>query len=46
MVTRGTTTVTVTVTSVDGRPFWASGGQDGNFTNGDDNIYSTAVVMQ
>ncbi|HET6248512.1 MAG TPA: prepilin-type N-terminal cleavage/methylation domain-containing protein [Tepidisphaeraceae bacterium] len=46
IVTRGTSTATVTVTAVDGRPFWASAGQDGNFSNGDDNLYSTAVVMK
>jgi len=31
---------TVTITSPDHRPFWASAGQDGNFTTGDDNVYS------
>jgi prepilin-type N-terminal cleavage/methylation domain-containing protein len=29
-----------TIVSPDGLPFWASAGPDGNFTNGDDNIYS------
>lgn len=29
-----------TIVSPDGQPFWASAGPDGNFTNGDDNIYS------
>ena len=35
-----TYTNTVTITSPDNRPFWASAGPDGNFANGDDNIYS------
>jgi prepilin-type N-terminal cleavage/methylation domain-containing protein len=29
-----------TITSPDGRPFWASAGPDGDFVRGDDNIYS------
>lgn len=32
-----------TITSVDGRPFWASAGADGNFGFGDDNLYSCPV---
>ena len=45
MVTQGTgAPVAKTVTAIDNRPFWASAGQDGNFTNGDDNLYSCAVV--
>jgi prepilin-type N-terminal cleavage/methylation domain-containing protein len=32
-----------TVIAVDGRPFFASAGQDGNFANGDDNLYSSQV---
>lgn len=35
-----------TVTSVDGRPFWASAGADGNFSTGDDNVYSCPVKYQ
>ena len=31
---------TVTIKSPDGRGFWASAGPSGDFTNGDDNIYS------
>lgn len=30
----------LTITSPDGRPFWASAGPDGDFVKGDDNIYS------
>ena len=30
----------VTIISPDHRGFWASAGPDGNFANGDDNIYS------
>ena len=30
----------VTITSPDNRPFFASAGPDGNFTTGDDNMYS------
>jgi type II secretory pathway pseudopilin PulG len=30
----------VTITSPDHRWFWASAGPDGNFANGDDNVYS------
>lgn len=30
----------LTIKSPDGRPFWASAGPDGNFTEGDDNLYS------
>jgi hypothetical protein len=33
-------TNSVTITSPDHRWFWASAGPDGNFSNGDDNIYS------
>jgi prepilin-type N-terminal cleavage/methylation domain-containing protein len=32
--------VVPSITSPDGRPFWASAGPDGNFQNADDNIYS------
>jgi prepilin-type N-terminal cleavage/methylation domain-containing protein len=35
---------TVVVRSIDGRPFFASAGQDGNFQYGDDNLYSCPVV--
>jgi hypothetical protein len=45
--TSGVSTATyrmVTVQAQDGRPFWASAGQDGDFSFGDDNLYSTAVV--
>lgn len=31
---------TVTITSPDHRPFWASAGPDGIFSTGDDNVYS------
>lgn len=31
---------TGTITAPDGRPFFASAGADGNFTTGDDNVYS------
>ena len=34
----------VTVRSVDGRPFWASAGSDGDFSRGDDNLYSCPVT--
>ena len=34
----------VTVRSANKRPFWASAGQDGDFSLGDDNLYSCAVV--
>jgi type II secretory pathway pseudopilin PulG len=30
----------ITITSPDHRAFWASAGPDGNFANGDDNVYS------
>jgi hypothetical protein len=30
------------VTAPGGRPFWASAGPDGNFSTGDDNVYSFA----
>ena len=29
-----------TIVSPDGQPFWASAGPDGNFSTGDDNVYS------
>ncbi len=29
-----------TITSPDGQPFWASAGADGNFSTGEDNLYS------
>ena len=31
---------TVTITAPDNRPFWASPGPDGDFSTGDDNVYS------
>ena len=34
------------VMSVDGRPFWASAGPDGDFSQGDDNLYSCPVVYK
>ena len=39
----GVTVANVTnqiIKAPDGRPFWASAGPDGSFTNGDDNVYS------
>lgn len=35
--------VSKTVVAEDLKPFWASAGQDGNFSNGDDNLYSSPV---
>jgi type II secretory pathway pseudopilin PulG len=38
--TKGGAVQTATVISPDHQPFWASAGPDGDFSNGDDNIYS------
>lgn len=38
-------TGTSTITSADGRPFFASAGPDGDFASGDDNLYSTKVIV-
>ena len=36
----GTSAITTNASSPDGRPFFASAGPDGDFSNGDDNLYS------
>jgi len=36
----GSSAITIQVKSPDGRPFWASAGPDGDFSQGDDNMYS------
>jgi prepilin-type N-terminal cleavage/methylation domain-containing protein len=36
----GTSAITTQASSPDGRPFFASAGPDGDFSNGDDNLYS------
>jgi prepilin-type N-terminal cleavage/methylation domain-containing protein len=36
----GSSAITLQVKSPDGRPFWASAGPDGDFSQGDDNMYS------